>query len=224
MVLPNLQWLTNIWVHCNVRDAVDSKVTPATVKPVKPLNPNLCQRPKGKIDLWPFDLCEYQCKMIGKPRWTFNCVIYTFTKSKLFSPFLDIRLGHQEAPEFWVPSPWQNNNFGGSERIPSSDFFVRPAPPPQKPPCKTVELPGFRALSMSLSACQKKLETVGQTKTFLQTLIYQTKECNMSNSVLVQQIYPAIQYFPLSPSQTWSTVASSSGHPGTSLLDGVRRD
>lgn len=166
MVLPNLQWLTNIWVHCNVRDAVDSKVTPATVKPVKPLNPNLCQRPKGKIDLWPFDLCEYQCKMIGKPRWTFNCVIYTFTKSKLFSPFLDIRLGHQEAPEFWVPSPWQNNNFGGSERIPSSDFFVRPAPPPKSLHAKQLSYRDFGHFQWVCLHAKKSLRRLDKQKHF----------------------------------------------------------
>lgn len=161
-----------------------------------------------------------------KPRWTFNCVIYTFTKSKLFH-----FSGYMIAPSIgtWVLGTFTMHDkitlLGGPKESHLPIFLsALPPPPHQKPPCKTVELPGFRALSMSLSACQKKLETVGQTKTFLQTLIYQTKECNMSNSVLVQQIYPAIQYFPLSPSQTWSTVASSSGHPGTSLLDGVRRD
>lgn len=140
-------------------------------------------------------------------------VTYTFTKSKLFH-FSRYMIGLSIGT--WVLGTFTMHDkitILGVRKNRIFRFFCPPCPPPQKPPYKTVQLPGFRALSMSLSACQKKLETVGQTKTFLQTLIYQTKEC-----------YPAIQYFPLSPSQTWSTVASSSGHPGTSLLDGVRRD
>lgn len=186
---------------------------------------------KDQIDLWAFDLlgtCARWFSSLTEPL----VVSSTPSQKATFFTFLDI----------WLRHLYRHLSLGYLHHDKTTNFGVRkngifrfvcpPCPPsPPKPQCKTVELPGFRALSMSLSACQQKnLRLLDkETKTFLQTLIYQTKECNRSNSVLLQQIYmyiiniyiyPAIQYFPLSPSQTWSTVASSSGHPGTSLLEG----